>query len=227
MPFPDVGPGPANPLEQRRHGKRQPRMPCPRRRSLPRRRPRQLLIYPPGSGWKSHSPGQGRAGAGGGHPARAPELLVKLNLLHCLIRAECATLEPGLIIALLFPTSFPERLKSPFSPLLPLPPSLRPSSHGNKELLAHGGVCHSVPGGSWDKIQGVPGLVYPANLPCGGPGKLGASAQTLGRMQSKTNMFFCKKIPQPLPFQLGVSLRCRGLLLNVSCNLGPRRLTSV
>lgn len=52
-------------------------------------------------------------GEGGVHPARAPELLVKLNLLHCLIRAERATVEPALI-TLLFPTSFPEHLKSPF-----------------------------------------------------------------------------------------------------------------
>lgn len=55
-------------------------------------------------------------GAGGGCPARLPELLVKLDLLHCLIRAECVTLEPALI-TLLFPTSSPEHLKSPFSPL--------------------------------------------------------------------------------------------------------------
>lgn len=55
-------------------------------------------------------------GVGGSHPAWAPELLVKLNLLHCLIRAERATLEPALI-TLLFPTSFPEHLKSPFFPL--------------------------------------------------------------------------------------------------------------
>lgn len=44
MQFPDVGPSPANPLERRRHGKRQPRMRYPRQRSLPQRRPRQLLI---------------------------------------------------------------------------------------------------------------------------------------------------------------------------------------
>jgi len=43
-PSPDVGPSPAKPLEQRRHGARQPRTPYPRRRSLPQRRPRQLLI---------------------------------------------------------------------------------------------------------------------------------------------------------------------------------------
>lgn len=78
-------------------------------------------------------PGTGERGGRRGPPARAPELLVKLNLLHCLMRAECVTLEPA-VITRLFPTSFPEQLKSPFFSSLPLPPSPCPWSTG---LLVH------------------------------------------------------------------------------------------
>lgn len=85
---------------------------------------------------------------------------------------------------------------------------------------------HSVPGGSRAKIQGIPRLVCPANPPCGAPG-LGASAQTPGRQRSKTNTSLHEKILSRFPFGSVSRSGPVGFYLNVSCNLGLRRLTSV
>lgn len=99
------------------------------------------------------------AGAGGGSPGRAPELLVKLDLLRCLIAAECAVLEVASL-----PCPSPRHSQGSCKASSPLCPRLQSLFAGNKELLAQGGCWGSIPGA---KI-GV-SLMHPEKSPHGVP----------------------------------------------------------
>lgn len=111
------------------------------------------------------------AGAGGGSPGRAPELLVKLDLLRCLMAAECAALEAASL-----PCPSPRHSQGSCQASSPLCPLLQPWFAGNKELFAQGGRWGSIP----EAKSGV-SLMCPEKSPHGVPWSKQGREPQLGR----------------------------------------------